>query len=409
MDNFEKYTFLLTKNKDFQKLFYAKFITYMGDWFLTVPLLSIIYELTNSPLITSIVLVVQSAPYVILGSFGGYLADKFDRKVVIAVSEFLSGCAVLLIMYSVSTENVLFILISFSFLGVVNCAYMPASDAALPNVVLRENLPEANVLNFSTWGIAAGLGAGLGGFLSEFLSRNQLFTINFLSFMFSAFLVFLIKTNLNENSGNVDNTNRVKFRDGLNFVLSDKKIFYLTVTKGMFGISAAGLLSLFTILSLDIYNTGDFGAGLMWSARGVGAFIGPVMFRYFFGKTDQKLLSTIGPCIMIWGIFYFLITFSSSLYITTLLLVLGHCGGGAQWAFSSYGIQILTPDNIRGRIAGLDYSFYFLMFTNSNLIIGYLATQYDVLTLFKIFPTLGFSVGLFWFIRTRSFWKTIES
>jgi Arabinose efflux permease len=203
MDNFDKYTFLLTKNKDFQKLFYAKFITYMGDWFLTVPLLSIIYELTNSPLITSIVLVVQSAPYVILGSFGGYLADKFNRKVVIAVSEFLSGCAVLLIMYSVSTENVLFILVSFSFLGVVNCAYMPASDAALPNVVLRENLPEANVLNFSTWGIAAGLGAGLGGFLSEFLSRNQLFTINFLSFMFSAFLVFLIKTNLNENSENL--------------------------------------------------------------------------------------------------------------------------------------------------------------------------------------------------------------
>ena len=205
MNNFEKYIYLLTKNKDFQKLFYAKFITYMGDWFLTVPLLSIIYELTNSPLITSIVLVVQSAPYVILGSFGGYLADKFDRKVVIAISEFLSGCAVLLIMYSVSTENVLLILISFSLLGVVNSAYMPASDAALPNVVKRNNLPEANVLNFSTWGIAAGLGAGLGGFLSEFLSRNQLFTINFLSFMFSAFLVFLIKTNLNEKIGKIYN------------------------------------------------------------------------------------------------------------------------------------------------------------------------------------------------------------
>ena len=384
MNNFEKYIYLLTKNKDFQKLFYAKFITYMGDWFLTVPLLSIIYELTNSPLITSIVLVVQSAPYVILGSFGGYLADKFDRKVVIAISEFLSGCAVLLIMYSVSTENVLLILISFSLLGVVNSAYMPASDAALPNVVKRDNLP-------------------------EFLSRNQLITINFLSFMFSAFLVFLIKTNLNENIGKIYNNKKVNFRDGLNFVLSDKKIFYLTLTKGMFGISAAGLLSLFTILSLDIYDTGDFGAGLMWSARGVGAFIGPVMFRYFFGKTDQRLLSTIGPCIMIWGIFYFLIPFSPSLYITTLLLVLGHCGGGVQWAFSSYGIQILTPDNIRGRIAGLDYSFYFLMFTNSNLIIGYLATRYDVLTLFKIFPTLGFCVGLFWFIRTRSFWKTVES
>ena len=409
MKNFEKYSYLLSKNKDFQKLFYAKFITYMGDWFLTVPLLSIIYEITNSPLITSIVLVVQSAPYVILGSFGGFLADKFDRKVVISISEFLSGCAVLLIMYSVSTENVIFILLSFSLLGVVNCAYMPASDAALPNVVSRDNLPEANVLNFSTWGIAAGLGAGLGGFLSEFLSRNQLFTINFLSFMFSAFLVFLIKTNLSENILSTSKNEKVKFKDGLNFVLSDKKIFYLTITKGMFGISAAGLLSLFTILSLEVYDTGDLGAGLMWSARGIGAFIGPVMFRYLFGKTDQKLLSTIGPSIMIWGIFYFLIPFSPTLYVTTILLVLAHCGGGAQWAFSSYGIQILTPDNIRGRIAGLDYSFYFLMFTISNLIIGYLATKYDVMTLFTVFPALGFSVGFFWFLRTRSFWKTIKS
>ena len=226
--------------------------------------------------------------------------------------------------------------------------------------------------------------------------------------MFSAFLVFLIKTNLSEKAENVENKN-IKFRDGLNFVLTDKKVFYLTITKGMFGISAGGLLSLFTILSLDFYNTGDFGAGLMWAARGLGAFIGPVTFRYFFGKTDQNLLSTIGPSIMIWGIFYFLIAFSPTLYITSLLLVLGHCGGGAQWAFSSYGIQILTPDNIRGRISGLDYSFYFLMFTNSNLIIGYLATKYDVLTLFKLFPALGFCVGLFWFIRTRSFWKTLQS
>ena len=220
MKNFEKYSYLLSKNKDFQKLFYAKFITYMGDWFLTVPLLSIIYEITNSPLITSIVLVVQSAPYVILGSFGGFLADKFDRKVVISISEFLSGCAVLLIMYSVSTENVVFILLSFSLLGVVNCAYMPASDAALPNVVSRDNLPEANVLNFSTWGIAAGLGAGLGGFLSEFLSRNQLFTINFLSFMFSAFLVFLIKTNLSENILPTSENEKVKFKFKSNWYFS---------------------------------------------------------------------------------------------------------------------------------------------------------------------------------------------
>ena len=41
---------------------------------------------------------------------------------------------------------------------------MPTSDAALPNVVKKENLAEANVIFFSSWGVMAGLGAGLGGY-----------------------------------------------------------------------------------------------------------------------------------------------------------------------------------------------------------------------------------------------------
>ena len=91
MKNLEKYIQLITKNRDFQKLFAARLITLGGDWLLTVPLLGIIYELTENPLITSLVLVVQSAPLFFLGSFGGYLADKYDRKRIIAISEFLSG------------------------------------------------------------------------------------------------------------------------------------------------------------------------------------------------------------------------------------------------------------------------------------------------------------------------------
>ena len=179
MQNLDKYTYLLTKNRDFQKLFYAKLITFSGDWFLVVPLLGIVYELTNNALLTSTVLIVQSAPMVLFSSFGGYLADRYDRRLILTISEFLSALGVLLVMYAVSTENVFYILSSYFMLLLVNVAYMPTSDAALPNIVKREFLPEANVLFFSTWGIAAGLGAGLGGLLSSILTRNQLFTINF--------------------------------------------------------------------------------------------------------------------------------------------------------------------------------------------------------------------------------------
>jgi len=408
MENLQKYITLISKNKDFQKLFAARLITLGGDWLLTVPLLGIIYDLTDNPFITSLVLVVQSAPLFILGSFGGYLADRYDRKKILAISEFLSGFVVLLILYAVTTENVVFILFSFGMLSVVGFSYMPTSDAALPNVVKKGNLAEANVIFFSSWGIMAGLGAGLGGYLTTVISRNMLFTIDFFSFLLSALIVFSIKKNLSEKAIEDQNKEDISYKDGLKYASSRKEIFSLIITKATFSISASGLLSMFTVLSYDIYQAGDYGTGLMFGARGMGALVGPIVIRYFFGSSDGRLLNTIGLTIMAWGLFYFFIPFTLSLYLTVLLLFLGHAGGGSQWAFSTYGLQVLTPDRLRGRIAGIDYSLYFFMNTISTLMIGYLAKVYGVLFVFKLFPALGFLFGFVWYLSTRNIWKNLD-
>ena len=409
MENFKKYKVLLKENQNFRKLFAARLITLGGDWLLTVPLLGIIYGLTENPFITSLVLVVQSAPLFILGSFGGYLADKYNRKKIIAISEFLSGLTVLLILYAVTTENVVFILFSFGMLSVVGSPYMPTSDAALPNVVKKENLAEANVIFFSSWGVMAGIGAGIGGYLTTVISRNMLFAIDSLSFVLSALIVYSIKKNLSEDSQNNEKNESITYVEGIKYAASKRDVFSLIITKGTFSISASGLLSLFTVLSYDIYKTGDFGTGLMFGARGIGALVGPIAIRYFFGDSDGKLLNTIGLTIMVWGLFYFFIPFSVSLYLTVFLLVLAHCGGGSQWAFSTYGLQILTPDKLRGRISGIDYSFNFLMNTVSTLMIGYLASIYGVLFVYRLFPVLGFIFGLTWYLSTRKFWKELDS
>ena len=409
MENFKKYKVLIKENQNFRKLFAARLITLGGDWLLTVPLLGIIYGLTENPFITSLVLVVQSAPLFILGSFGGYLADKYNRKKIIAISEFLSGLTVLLILYAVTTENVLFILFSFGMLSVVGSPYMPTSDAALPNVVKKENLAEANVIFFSSWGVMAGIGAGIGGYLTTVISRNMLFAIDSLSFVLSALIVYSIKKNLSQDSQKNEKDESITYVEGIKYAASKRDVFSLIITKGTFSISASGLLSLFTVLSYDIYKTGDFGTGLMFGARGVGALVGPIAIRYFFGDSDGKLLNTIGLTIMVWGLFYFFIPFSVSLYLTVFLLVLAHCGGGSQWAFSTYGLQILTPDRLRGRISGIDYSFNFLMNTVSTLMIGYLASIYGVLFVYRLFPVLGFIFGLTWYLSTRKLWKKLDS
>jgi len=236
-----------------------------------------------------------------------------------------------------------------------------------------------------------------------------LFAIDSLTFVLSALIVFSINKNLSEKNKDSFKKEDVSYKEGLKYASSKKEIFSLIITKATFSISASGLLSLFTVLSYDIYKTGDFGTGLMFAARGIGALIGPIAIRYFFGSTDGKLLNTIGITIMAWGFFYFFIPFSISLYLTVFLLILGHSGGGSQWAFSTYGLQVLTPDKLRGRIAGIDYSLYFLMNTISTLLIGYLATLYGVIFVFKLFPVFGFIFGFIWYIATRKLWKSLDT
>ena len=175
---------------------------------------------------------------------------------------------------------------------------MPTSDAALPNVVKKENLAEANVIFFSSWGIMAGLGAGLGGYLTTVISRNLLFTIDFFSFLISALIVFSIKKNLSEASIEETRREEISYKDGVKYASSKKEILSLIITKATFAISASGLLSMFTVLSYDIYQAGDYGTGLMFAARGVGALVGPIVIRYFFGSSDGQLLNTIGLTIM---------------------------------------------------------------------------------------------------------------
>ena len=83
--------------------------------------------------------------------------------------------------------------------------------------------------------------------------------------------------------------------------------------------------------------------------------------------------------------------------------MVGHSG-----QFSTYGLQVLTPDRLRGRIAGIDYSLYFLMNTISTLLIGYLATVYGVLFVFKLFPVLGVIFGFVWYLSTKNIWKNLD-
>ena len=87
-----RYLALLRRNPDLRRLYLSRLISFGGDWFLLVPMLGLVNELSGSPVLTAAVLAANTLPAFLASPFGGVLADRFDRrKIVVAANLAAAG------------------------------------------------------------------------------------------------------------------------------------------------------------------------------------------------------------------------------------------------------------------------------------------------------------------------------
>ena len=140
---------------------------------------------------------------------------------------------------------------------------------------------------------------------------------------------------------------------------------------------AGGVLVLLPLLAIDRFEAGEIGLGLLMMARGIGALIGPFVGRAVVGPQDRRLFGAIGGALAVFGIGYALLGVAPALVFAMGAVLIAHVGGGAQWTLSSYGLQRIVPDRIRGRIFAFDCMLVTLTFGLSAILTGWLA---DVFT-----------------------------
>src|SRR5712691_9674853 len=154
---------LLRHNRDFRLLYTGTLISLGGDWFLTVALLDLVLQLTGSATLASLMLLCQTLPIFLFTPVAGHLIDRVDRRKLMIVVDLIRTGACLLPLVARTPA-----MLPFAYLGVIiisigSAYFEPASQAALPNLVTREELAPANVLMGSTWGTMLAVGAAIGG------------------------------------------------------------------------------------------------------------------------------------------------------------------------------------------------------------------------------------------------------
>jgi len=397
---------LLRRNRDFRSLFFASVISLGGDWFLWVAINGLIYEATHKALYVGLAILAQEFAFFLASPIGGVLADRVDRRKLMIVCD-LARAVVCVAFVLVGHDTIWLAYVLLPLLATFAAPFDPAFSAATPNVVEPEDLPAANALNGSLWGTMLAVGAGLGGLISAKFGADTAFVVDAVSFLVSAALLMSIRRRFSQAGSEArEHPSAIEAtRETWRFARRDHRVLSLLAVKFGFG-AAAGLLALIPVMALDVFKAGNVGFGILMAARGVGALIGPFLGHRIAGPGHRRLFPAIGLSLGVFGLGYIALGAAPSLAIAAVTICVAHLGGGSQWMLSTYGLQVLVPDHVRGRIFGFDYMLVTLSLALSAVVASAVADHIGAPMTVSILGGVALIWAVVWFSLSRGVRKT---
>lgn len=409
MSSLNVYWSILRDNRDFRQLYIARLVSFAGDWFLVVPLVGLVYEASDSPFAAAALVAIRALPPLILAPVTGFVSDRFDRKKVLVITDLIRAGLALSLLLTDVISGIWFPFMIAALDGGGASFFYPASGAALPNVIPPKDLGPANVMMGSAWGAMAALGAALGGFVAVTISRDAAFVINSVSFVVSAILISTIRAPLQDLTQRAVVGFLSSIRDALVYARENVRIAALLSSKAMHSISSGGAVGIFAVISFALFDAGDSGTGLLFGARGIGNLVGPIIAFRLVGNSLEKTLGSIGFAMAVWGASYLLVGIAPTLALATIGVAIGHMGGGTEFTFSTYGLQELSSDGVRGRVFALDFGLFTLASAISALIVGGLAEFVPLRALLVGLGSMAIVIGLMWYRLTAHLWKGLAT
>ena len=371
---------MLKSNADMRRVFLAQVISYLGDWFSFVAIIGLVDDLTGSKFLVSLVVVAFSLPSFLASPIAGSMADRFDRRrilVFVSVAQVIAAFGLLF----VGKDTVWLAFLAQSTISALAAVISPATEASIPNIARDDELAVANSLLGSTWGVMLAVGAAVGGVFASVFGRDAAFIANGVSFAIAAILFSRIKTPMQKDRTVQTQRQRIHpisdMREAITHSRQDPVLMALIFSKTTFAIGA-GVVSQLAVLASDVFNGGDAARGLLIGVRGVGTGLGPLIaMRYTRGQLG-KVLIICGFASLAFSGFYLVGAWMPTLWLTAIFVMLAHLGGGAQWTLSSYGLQLRSPDHIRGRILAGDFALVTLMLSLTSALAGLISELYGV-------------------------------
>jgi len=338
----------------FRRYFTGNMILILGWQMQKVAIGWEIYERTHSAMALGYAGLAQFFPQVLFMLFAGHITDSHNRKHVLMSALACNALAAAGLAFNAAFGGSIYILYACLFAyGSARAFIMPSRAAFLPGIIPLDIFSTAVSWNSSGFEISSMAGPAIGGLLiGLFESPTLVYTINAVG---QISFVFLLAGIVYKNTqGPRQPLTLQSFSAGFRFVWK-KKIVLSAMALDMFGVLLGGATALMPIYAKDILKVGPRGLGWLMTAPSIGAFTMALLqaHRGPLRKAGRTLLLAVagfGTVTIIFGL-------SRNIWLSmAMLCLLGSCDNISVVVRSTL-VQVLTPDDMRGRVSALNSLF----------------------------------------------------
>jgi MFS family permease len=314
-----------------------------------------VWDITRSAFALGLVGLLQFVPKLVLLPVAGNLADRFQRRFIVAATLVAQALCMLALTLATATGDVSLTLIYVLMVigGIARTFEMPAMQALLPAVVPPTLLTRAVALSASTFQLSTIVSPVLAGFIYAF-GAETVHGLATLIFAAGALAAFLIRPLSRQEYASGQTSPWQTFLDGLRFVRGQHAILG-AISLDMMAVLLGGATALMPIIASEVLHTGAWGLGLLRASPAVGA----VLVSIWLARHPLK--SHVGRwlfgAVALFGIATVAFGLSTSLWLSLAsLCILGGADMISMVIRGAY-VQLATPDALRGRVGAVNSLF----------------------------------------------------
>lgn len=374
--NLRSYLTLLQKNEQYRRFWFSSIISQAGDWFNYIAIFVLLTRLTGSGEAVSWFLIAKFIPTTLVAPVAGVVADRFNRKIILISCDAMRAVVVLGFLLVRDAEQVYLVFLLALVQETLWSFWHPARQAALPDICSKEELTVANGLSGASWSVMLAFGAAAGGFITAFFGWQTAIVIDSISFVVSAFIMVTVAIpslakprNVKTTIGEITGVNDLV--SGIRYVAGNRDVAALLMVKSGWAMSG-GILVLLTVFGEQVFSENGQGgmSGVLYSMRGAGAAVGPVLAWRLMGDSTPAMRRAIGLAFFISSIAYLLFSQAPNIVLASVCVFLGHIGGAIQWVFSTTLLHRQVDERFRGRIFAAEMALLTLVLSLSTWVTG---------------------------------------